>query len=78
MAYFSFKRQSRIAEVCSASSMQLVIFGLFGFLISNAMITGGISAVFDRYQSRVIWLLPAISLLFLIGIMADQLKKLPK
>lgn len=77
ITYLSLIRQPRMTALCSVSSMQLLIFGVFGFLISNAMITGGISAVFDRYQSRVIWLLPAISLLFFIGLMAGQLKKSP-
>lgn len=53
----------------SAPSIQVVIVGLFGFLLSNAVVTGGLSAVFDRYQSRVIWLLPAIAILLVFGIM---------
>jgi hypothetical protein len=32
-------------------------------LIFNAAITGGLSGVFDRYQSRVIWLVPLYALI---------------
>ena len=67
-AYCSLK--SRITN----TSMSLVVFSLIGFLISNAMITGGISAVFDRYQSRVIWLLPAISFLWAIELLSRRYK----
>ena len=75
LAYFSFRKQSYWDRICKNSSVQLVIFSLLGFLISNAMITGGISAVFDRYQSRVIWLLPAITLLCIIESITRKYKK---
>lgn len=68
-AYYSLK--SRITNI----PMILVVFSLIGFLISNAMITGGISAVFDRYQSRVIWLLPAISFLWAIELLSRRYKQ---
>ena len=74
LTYFSFKSKS-YSFIVSKPSLQLVIFSLMGFLISNAMITGGLSAVFDRYQSRVIWLLPAISLLFAIQLIKRQHKR---
>ncbi|MCE7530519.1 hypothetical protein [Polynucleobacter sp. IMCC 29146] len=73
--YLSFKSKFCQIAACKNSAVQLVIFSLIGFLISNAMITGGLSAVFDRYQSRVIWLLPAISLLFAIELMKQQYKR---
>ena len=75
LVYFSFRKQSYWDRICKNSSVQLVIFSLLGFLISNAMITGGISAVFDRYQSRVIWLLPAIALLCIIELITQKSKK---
>jgi len=37
---------------------------LLGILV-NAMVFGGLSAAADRYNSRLIWLLPALSALFL-------------
>jgi len=70
----SFKSQSCLVRVCKISSTKLVIFSLIGFLIINAMVTGGISAVFDRYQGRVIWLIPAISFLFAIELIKQQYK----
>jgi hypothetical protein len=68
LVIYSLKTQS------GSSSVKLVIFSLIVFLIANAMITGGISAVFDRYQSRVIWLLPAISFLCAIDIFRRRYK----
>jgi len=69
LVFYSSKIQS------VSSSVRLVFFSLVVFLIANAMITGGISAVFDRYQSRVIWLLPAVSFLCLIDLVKRQYKK---
>lgn len=68
------KNSPHWAGLSKNPSVYLVIFSLLGFLISNAMITGGISAVFDRYQSRVIWLLPAITFLFIIELMSSKSK----
>lgn len=45
----------------------IVIGILFIFEVANAMVTGALSGVFDRYQSRVIWLIPAVSILFLLN-----------
>ena len=39
------------------------VIGLFG----NALIFGGLSAPADRYQSRVIWVLPALFLVFFLN-----------
>jgi hypothetical protein len=69
LVFYSSKTQS------ASSSVRLVILSLIVFLITNAMITGGISAIFDRYQSRVIWLLPAIIFLCLIDIVRRQYKR---
>ena len=77
LAYLSLRNQSHWAAVSKNSSVQLVIFSLLGFLIANAMITGGISAVFDRYQSRVIWLLPSIAFLFIIELTLRKYKTHP-
>ena len=49
------------------TSIQILILSVFGFMVANAVVTGGLSAVFDRYQGRVIWLLPAVAL-FLIAL----------
>ena len=49
--------------------VSLTIYGLCVFLGANALVTGGLSGVFDRYQSRVIWLLPAICILLLLGLL---------
>ncbi|HEX2116841.1 MAG TPA: hypothetical protein VHM01_20745 [Alphaproteobacteria bacterium] len=35
----------------------LLLFMVLAALIGNAMVTGGISAVHDRYQTRVVWLI---------------------
>lgn len=51
-----------------SDNLFLAVYGLLFFLAANALVTGGLSGVFDRYQSRVIWLLPAISILLLIGL----------
>jgi len=48
--------------------ISLTIFTLLVFLMSNALVSGGLSGVFDRYQSRIVWLLPAISLLLMFGV----------
>ena len=47
----------------------LTLYSLFFFLVANALVTGGLSGVFDRYQSRVVWLLPATSILLLVGLL---------
>lgn len=75
LAFISHKRQAYGVGYCRNSSVQLIILSLFGFLIINAMITGGISAVFDRYQSRIIWLLPAVSLFFMIEVLVQRFTK---
>ena len=49
--------------------ISLTLFSLCFFIGANALITGGLSGVFDRYQSRVIWLLPAVSILLLLGLL---------
>ena len=36
-------------------------------LVGNALIFGGLSAPVDRYQSRVIWILPAFAFLYWLG-----------
>lgn len=69
LAVLYFLRPSQLHNqvLFSAPSVRIVIISLFGFLLSNAVVTGGLSAVFDRYQSRVIWLLPAIAILLVCG-----------
>ena len=47
----------------------LSLYALFTFLVSNALVSGGLSGVFERYQSRVVWLVPAISILFVLGLL---------
>lgn len=50
----------------------LLVFGLLIFLIFNALVTGAVSGVFDRYQARVIWLVPAIALLVILGLRSEK------
>ena len=50
----SFPRQKIIYFIAAS---------LLVFLAINALITGGMSGVFDRYQSRIIWLVPTLGLL---------------
>jgi hypothetical protein len=63
-SYLAILRQN-----ISMEKLSLTIYSLCVFLGANALITGGLSGVFDRYQSRVIWLLPAISILLLLGLL---------
>ena len=42
---------------------QIVAVCLLG-LLGNALIFGGLSAPVDRYQSRVVWILPALAVLY--------------
>lgn len=44
--------------------LAMVVLGL----VINAAIFGGLSAPVDRYQSRVIWLLPALAAIFVAGL----------
>lgn len=67
--YISWQYKSRWESVFRGAPIQLVTYSVFGFLFFNAIVTGGLSAVFDRYQSRVIWLLPAITILIIFGMM---------
>jgi len=53
----------------SPEKISLTLFSLCFFIGANALITGGLSGIFDRYQSRVIWLLPAVSILLLLGLL---------
>jgi hypothetical protein len=57
-----------IRTISSYRKIFLTIYTLLVFLISNALVSGGLSGVFDRYQSRIVWLLPAISLLLMLGL----------
>lgn len=43
-------------------SILYVALGLLFFLLGNAFVMGAFSGVFDRYQARVVWLLPMIGL----------------
>ena len=47
----------------------LTLYALFTFLVSNALVSGGLSGVFERYQSRVVWLVPAMSILLVLGLL---------
>jgi hypothetical protein len=41
-------------------------------LVSNAFITSTLSVVEDRYQSRIIWLLPLLAILYLVKIINSK------
>lgn len=46
-------------------------------LASNAFVTGGLSAVHDRYGSRVIWLIPLLGLLIFSGLIRNRHRMKP-
>lgn len=50
-------------------NFQSVIYLMAVFLVINAAVTGALSGVFDRYQGRVIWIMPAIAILFSLAIL---------
>jgi hypothetical protein len=41
-------------------------------IIANAFVTGVLANVEDRYQSRVVWLLPLLAILFVLQCLADR------
>lgn len=50
-------------------NFQSVIYLMAVFLVINAAVTGALSGVFDRYQGRVVWIMPAIAILFSLAIL---------
>lgn len=62
LVYYLIVRKNHVS-----TKIPMLVYGLSIFLISNALVTGGLSGVHDRYQSRVVWLLPAIAILILLG-----------
>lgn len=70
----TFRSNVLYSEAIDNAPIQLLIISLFGFMLANASITGGISAVFDRYQGRVIWLLPATAFLLIACRKTKQLQ----
>ena len=65
LGYSLFLMRSAISH----KELSLTIYSLFVFLLTNALVSGGLSGVFDRYQSRVVWLLPAICILLMLGLL---------
>ena len=49
------------------ASIAIVVIGL----LANAAICGILSGVTDRYQARVVWLLPAVAILILLRIRSE-------
>jgi hypothetical protein len=66
---FSWRRSPHLA------GLTVVIIGT---VISNAFITGVLSGIDDRYQSRVIWLIPFLAGLFVIHWLDDRRSPISK
>ena len=64
----------RIRKTKESGNLVLLILTTIIFLAVNALVTGGMSGVFDRYQSRIIWLVPGLAFLIFSGIV-DSSKK---
>jgi len=79
-----FETSENIIKVTFVISLVLIIFGLFfiksGYtltfstivfflsLLYNAFITSTLSVVEDRYQSRMIWIVPLLAVIYIINI----------
>ena len=46
-------------------------------LLGNAVITGGLSGPHDRYQSRIMWLPPALALLATVSLVRSGTRRTP-
>ena len=62
---FLFRRHLTRAEIAAVS---VALLGL----LANAAVCGILSAVTERYQGRVAWILPALALIVLLRIRTDQ------
>lgn len=56
------------------SNERAVILAMGLGLVCNAIVFGGLSAPVDRYQARVVWLVPACFVLFLAAIAKRQVR----
>ena len=74
LAYFSFEK---IREKFTKTEQVLLIYCLVA-IISNAIITGGLASVCNRFQARISWLLPAIILLITLNKFKTSFKYLVK
>lgn len=64
-ALFVLRRRLRRAEVAAVS---VAIIGL----LANAAVCGGLSAVTDRYQGRVAWVLPALVFFIVLRVWTER------
>ena len=62
---FAIRRQLRPLE---GAAVAIVVIGL----LANAAICGILSGVTDRYQARVVWLLPAVAIFILLRIRSES------
>lgn len=51
---------------------QILILSCLAFMLLNAITTGGLSAISNRYEARVIWLIPAIFYLLVLTSILDK------
>jgi hypothetical protein len=61
-----------ILQLPNQKLLFLLLFIMVMALLVNAAVCGVLSSVIDRYQSRVIWLLPLIAMLFISDIFTRQ------
>lgn len=54
------------------SAQVSTVFVVFFGVLLNALIFGGLSAPVDRYQSRVVWVLPVLSVLYLASYLSKR------
>jgi hypothetical protein len=54
------------AKAAAADDLRPFAVCMVGFVLANALICGGLSGVYDRYQSRVEWLIPFCALIGLV------------
>ncbi len=56
----------KAAKTAEADDLRPFAVCMVGFVMANALICGGLSGAYDRYQSRVEWLIPLCALIGLV------------
>jgi uncharacterized membrane protein YtjA (UPF0391 family) len=64
LAILGFALRDRLSAMPDERALLFVV--IIG-LVANAFIFGGLSAPADRYQARVIWLVPLLALLYVLN-----------
>jgi hypothetical protein len=54
------------AKAAATEAIRPFVVCMVGFVLANALICGGLSGAYDRYQSRVEWLIPFCALIGLV------------